>query len=64
MNRATAVVKVLNLPGVYVPYANEAGVSPGAQLFALASTLFELGLYTNLGQLNSNAEVWKEQIVL
>ena len=63
MNRATAVVKVLNLPGVYVPYANEAGVSPGAQLFALASTLFGLGLYSSLGQPNGNAEVWKVGII-
>ena len=54
----------MGLREVYIAYANEAGISPGVQLFALASTLFELGLYTNLGQLNGNAEVWKEQIVL
>jgi hypothetical protein len=35
---------------VYVAYANEVS----AQLFALATTLFGLGLYTSLGQPNGN----------
>lgn len=47
---------------VVVPYAHQAAISPGAQLFALASTLFDLGLYSSLGQSNGNAEVWKESI--
>jgi hypothetical protein len=44
-------------------YAGEAEISPGAQLFILASTLFSLGLYETLGQPNGNAEVWKESII-
>ena len=47
----------MGLREVYVPYANEASVSPGAQLFALASMLFGLGMYTSLGQPNGNAKV-------
>ncbi|HXV98323.1 MAG TPA: hypothetical protein VEC93_07860 [Anaerolineae bacterium] len=38
-------------------YTNEAGILPRAQLFAMTSTLFGLGRYTNLGQPNGNAEV-------
>jgi hypothetical protein len=53
----------MGLKEVYVAYANEAGVSPGAQLFALASTLFGLGLYPGLGKPNGQAEVWKEKII-
>lgn len=48
---------------IRLEYADEAEVSPGAQLFILASTLFSLGLYQTLGQPNGNAEVWKENIV-
>lgn len=48
---------------IRLEYAGEAEISPGAQLFILASTLFSLGLYETLGQPNGNAEVWKEKIV-
>jgi hypothetical protein len=34
---------------VRVDYAQEAPVSPGAQLFLLAMTLYELGIYEELG---------------
>ena len=57
---ATAVS--LGLRVVDIPYAEEAGISPGAQLFVLASTLFSMGLYSSLGQPNGNAEVWKDSI--
>lgn len=49
---------------IRVEYANEGEISPGAQLFLLASTLFSLGLYENAGQPNGNAGAWKESIVL
>jgi hypothetical protein len=44
-------------------YASETEVSPGAQLFTLAATLFSLGLYTGVGTPNGNAAAWKSQIV-
>ncbi|MBI1880908.1 MAG: hypothetical protein HYR94_22240 [Chloroflexi bacterium] len=47
---------------INIAYASEAGVSPGAQLFALASTLYSLGLYATVGQPNGNAAAWKAQI--
>jgi hypothetical protein len=52
----------MGLREVYIAYANEAGISPGTQLFALASTLFGLGVYTSLGQPNGNAAAWKDGI--
>ena len=52
----------LGLRPVSVDYATETGVSPGAQLFILASTLFSLGLYATVGQPNGNAAAWKAQI--
>jgi hypothetical protein len=52
----------LGLRQVHIPYAAEAGVSPGAQLFVLAQTLFGLGLYASLGTPNGNAEIWKDSI--
>ncbi|GIK41657.1 MAG: hypothetical protein BroJett011_54900 [Chloroflexota bacterium] len=48
---------------IRLEYAGEAEISPGAQLFILASTLFSLGLYETLGRPNGNAEIWKEKIV-
>lgn len=48
---------------IKVEYANEAEITPGAQLFLLASTLFSLGLYESVGQPNGNAGAWKENIV-
>jgi hypothetical protein len=42
--------------------APEAAISPGAQLFVLASTLYDIGIYTGLGQPSANAEAWKVQI--
>jgi hypothetical protein len=48
---------------VHLDYAGEAEISPGAQLFMLASTLFSLGVYEPLGRPNGNAEAWKERIV-
>lgn len=47
---------------IEVEYANEAGVSPGAQLFILAAALYDLGLYASLGRPEGNAEVWRESV--
>lgn len=47
---------------IRLEYAGEAQISPGTQLFILASTLFSLGLYKTLGQPNGNADAWKERI--
>jgi hypothetical protein len=52
----------LGLQAVALNYAEEAGISPGAQLFTLASTLFEMGIYVDLGQPAANAEMWTERI--
>jgi hypothetical protein len=57
-----AMAASLSLQVVDIPYAEEAGISPGAQLFVLASTLFSMGLYSSLGQPNGNAEIWKDSI--
>jgi|GEM_PF-3479140 len=57
----TAALK-LGMRAVTVDYAAEAGISPGTQLFILASTLFHLGIYTDLGQPTANAEAWGERI--
>jgi hypothetical protein len=48
---------------VTIDYATVDQISPGAQLFVLASTLFSLGLYTNVGSPNGNAAEWKNQII-
>ena len=48
---------------VTLNYASVVQVTPGAQLFVLASTLYSLGLYTILGQPNGNGPAWKAQII-
>jgi hypothetical protein len=48
---------------VHLDYAGEAEISPGAQLFMLAWTLFSLGLYETLGRPDGNARAWKESII-
>jgi hypothetical protein len=48
---------------ISLEYASEDEITPGAQLFLLASTLFSLGLYESVGQPNGNAPAWKESIV-
>ena len=48
---------------VNLDYANEGEVTPGVQLFMLASTLYALGLYDTIGSPNGNAIAWKNQIV-
>lgn len=48
---------------VNLEYATVVTVTPGAQLFALASALFSLGIYTSVGSPNGNAAAWKEQII-
>lgn len=50
------------LRSVNLAYAADAEISPGAQLFLLALTLFSLGLYLELGRPGSNAAVWQERI--
>ncbi len=57
-----AAADSIGLREVFIPYAQHGPVSPGAQLFVLASTLFSLGLYTGLGEPNGNAQVWKDSI--
>lgn len=52
----------LGLRAVTVDYAAEAGISPGTQLFILASTLFALGLYADVGQPAANAAAWGERV--
>lgn len=52
----------LGLRAVTLNYADEAGISPGVQLFILASMLFQMGIYTALGQPAANAEAWRERI--
>jgi hypothetical protein len=37
-------------------------VSPGMQLFLVASTLFSLGLYETVGRPNGNPEAWMRRI--
>lgn len=59
-----AAAASMGLEAVNIPYAHQAVISPGAQLFTLASTLFGLGVYTNLGQPNGNAAAWKSSIIL
>ena len=46
-----------------IPYASRADISPGAQLFILASTLDALGLFPEVERPNSNAGEWRERIV-
>jgi hypothetical protein len=58
-----AAAVAAGLRPVHLAYAAEAAISPGAQLFMLASTLFALGLYEDLGQPNGNAGAWQAQIV-
>jgi hypothetical protein len=52
----------MRLRAVNLNYADEAGISPGAQLFILASTLSQMGIYAALGQPAVNAEAWREWI--
>ena len=47
---------------VFIPYAQHGPVTPGAQLFLLASTLFRLGLYPNLDWPDGNPQLWQESI--
>jgi hypothetical protein len=58
-----AAASEAGLRPVNLEYATVATVSPGAQLFALASTLFSLGIYASVGQPNGNADTWKSQII-
>ncbi|MCL4304023.1 MAG: hypothetical protein KJ077_50535 [Anaerolineae bacterium] len=48
---------------VGLTYAADTEITPGAQLFLLASTLFSLGIYGELGQPGGNAKVWQESII-
>lgn len=48
---------------ISLDYANEGEISPGAQLFMLASTLYTLGLYETVGQPNGNPNAWKVSII-
>ncbi|MFN8453200.1 MAG: hypothetical protein U0401_00775 [Anaerolineae bacterium] len=57
-----AEAQSLGLQEVLVPYAHQSAITPGAQLFALATTLFGLGMYSTLGQPNGNAAAWKDSI--
>lgn len=52
----------LGLQAVTLDYAAEAGISPGMQLFILASTLFDLGIYADVGQPAANAGAWGQRV--
>lgn len=52
-----------DLRPVSLAYAGDTAISAGAQLFLLASTLFSLGLYGELGQPGGNAAAWQERIM-
>ena len=58
-----AAAMSVGLQPIELDYAHETYLSPGAQLFILASTLFALGVYSELGQPGANAEDWREKIV-
>ena len=58
-----SAAQAAGLHPISLAYADEPGPSPGAQLFALASTLYGLGVYANLGLPNGNAAAWKEEII-
>ena len=58
-----AAAASMGVRSVSLEYANEAPVSPGAQLFILASTLFSLGVYSTLDQPNGNPEAWRDNII-
>lgn len=57
-----AAASKLGLRAVTVDYADEAGISPGTQVFILASTLFQMGIYADLGQPAANGEAWGERV--
>lgn len=58
-----AAAASIGLLPLELAYAEETIISAGAQLFSLASTLFSLGLYRELGQPGGNAAAWQAQIV-
>jgi hypothetical protein len=58
-----AAAEEAGLRPVTLNYASVVQITPGAQLFVLASTLYSLGLYTILGQPNGNGAAWKAQII-
>lgn len=57
-----AAAASIGMREVTVPYAHQAVITPGVQLFALASALFGLGIHTSAGQPNGNAAAWKSLI--
>jgi hypothetical protein len=58
-----AAATSMGMVSINLDYANQSAVSPGAQLFMLASTLFSVGLYTAIGQPNGNFQEWRDNIV-
>jgi len=64
-----AAAREIGLKQVGLAYAAEAPISPGRQLFMLASTLYELAIYRDLGNPlehelpGSNVEAWQQQIL-
>lgn len=52
----------IGLREVFIPYAQHGVVTPGAQLFLLAATLFRLGLYSGLGRPGGNPDIWQASI--
>lgn len=52
----------VGLQPITLDQADNTSVSPGMQLFLVASTLFSLGLYETVGRPNGNAGAWKLKI--
>jgi len=57
--------KEAGLEAVEIDYADDAPISAGAQLFMLATTLYDLGLYAALGNpaAEANVEGWRDGIM-
>jgi hypothetical protein len=53
----------LGLVEVHLDYADEPPISPGLQLFMLAATLYDLGIYTELGDpATADAAAWRKAV--
>jgi hypothetical protein len=55
----------IGLKEMRIDYAEDRPISAGAQLFLLAATLYDLGLYEALGDpaTESNIEGWKDSVI-
>lgn len=58
-----AAANEAGLYSIYLDEVNETEVSPGAQLFALASNLSGLGLLAALSRSTHSAWIWKDEAI-